>query len=124
MSPTRRLAALRAASAESCADDMSRTRERVRRESFYRLDQAACAISDTRSHVVAPKLGRASIRASHATRFLCGAPPRSPGYPFANTTTPFAGITIGADAINPCKPVPSATTPPPLPATCGLTQWS
>jgi hypothetical protein len=39
------------------------------------------------------------------------------GYPFTNTTTPFAGMTIGADATNPCKPLLSATTPPPLPAT-------
>ena len=38
------------------------------------LAHAASAISDTRSHVVAAKLGRASIRASHATRFSCGAP--------------------------------------------------
>jgi hypothetical protein len=47
-----------------------------------------------------------------------------PGYPFTNTTTLFAGITIGAHAGNPCNALPSAKTPPPLPATCGLTQWS
>src|SRR5258708_25970666 len=41
--------------------------------SLDRFDQAARAISDTRSQVVALKLGLASIRASHATRFLCGA---------------------------------------------------
>jgi hypothetical protein len=38
------------------------------------VDHAAFAISDTRSQVVAFMLGRASIRASHATRFGCGAP--------------------------------------------------
>jgi hypothetical protein len=29
------------------------------------------------------------------------------GYPFTKTTTPFAGITISADAVNPCRPLPS-----------------
>ena len=48
----------------------------------------------------------------------------APGYPLANTTTPFAGITISADAVNPCNPLASAKTPPLLPATRGLTQWS
>ena len=38
------------------------------------VDHAAFASSDTRSQVVAFMLGRASIRASHATRFWCGAP--------------------------------------------------
>ena len=31
-----------------------------------------------------------------------------PGYPFTNTTTLFAGITISADAVNPCRPLPLA----------------
>jgi len=47
-----------------------------------------------------------------------------PGHPLTNTKTLFAGITISADAVNPCDPLPCAKTPPPLPATCGLTQWS
>ena len=29
-----------------------------------------------------------------------------------------------ADVGNPCNALPSAKTTPPLPATCGLTQWS
>jgi hypothetical protein len=40
---------------------------------FDHFDHAAWAISDTRSNVVACKPGRASIRASQATRFACGA---------------------------------------------------
>ena len=43
---------------------------------------------------------------------------------FAKTTTPFAGITIEADALNPCIGRLLAWTPVPLPATCGFTQWS
>ena len=38
------------------------------------LGQAAFAISATRSQVAACRLGRASIRASHATMLACGAP--------------------------------------------------
>jgi hypothetical protein len=30
-----------------------------------------------------------------------------PGYPSTNTTTLFAGITISADVVNPCRPLPS-----------------
>src|SRR6476619_2561044 len=41
---------------------------------FDCFDHAAFAISATRSQVVAFMLGRASIRASQATRLLCGAP--------------------------------------------------
>lgn len=43
---------------------------------------------------------------------------------FTKTTTPFAGITIEADAIKPCIGPPLASTPCPFPATQGLTQLS
>jgi S-adenosylmethionine:tRNA ribosyltransferase-isomerase len=46
------------------------------------------------------------------------------GYSRANTSSPFAGITIDADAGNPCAGPPSANTCPPLPAAIGLTQLS
>jgi hypothetical protein len=42
----------------------------------------------------------------------------------ANTTTPFAGITTLAEAGKPCSGPPDAETPPPLPATTGLTKLS
>ena len=42
----------------------------------------------------------------------------------AKTTNPFAGMTMFADAPNPCIGGPDATMPPPLPATDGLTQFS
>jgi hypothetical protein len=40
----------------------------------------------------------------------------------AKTTTPLAGITIEAEALNPCIPGPFAETPPPLPAAIGFTK--
>src|SRR5690349_15926103 len=42
----------------------------------------------------------------------------------ANTTTPFAGITIFADAAKPCAGLPLASIAPPFPATIGFTQLS
>src|SRR5260370_40788888 len=49
-------------------------------------------------------------------------PDRPARYALLNTTTLFAGITIGADAVKPCSALPCATIPPLLPATGGLTQ--
>src|SRR6516164_155389 len=42
----------------------------------------------------------------------------------AKTTTPFAGMTMLAEAGKPCIGTPEATMPPPFPATIGLTQLS
>jgi hypothetical protein len=56
-------------------------------------------------------MSRTAVSANCSSRATLAA-----GYPFTNTTTPFAGITISADAVNPCRPLPSAKTPPPLPA--------
>ena len=64
------------------------------------------------------------IVASSMTTILLMDPGNSALQLRANTTNPFAGMTIFAEAWNPCSGAPDALIAPPLPATVGLTQLS
>src|SRR5689334_9359842 len=71
------------------------------------------------------RAGGTSLNTSHS--FGDGhLPPSVGGYhpSIAKTRSPFAGITTRADAGNPWSGPPFATTRPPFPAVCGLTQLS
>jgi hypothetical protein len=72
-------------------------------ENSIGIDQAAFAISDTRSHVVAFMLGRTSIRASHATRLACGAPSTAHSGVWVKKPTAGATRRSASDMASPAK---------------------